>query len=144
MTFKKGHNMLYRSELNEKTIGDTLVKHRGVVAHVIRELKISRETFNRRTKEFPNLITIMNHERDNILDCVEEKLFDEALNGNVAAQTFILRTQGKFRGWSERVEITGANGGAIALDVFATALSKVYGTDNDEQLLLEDSHDLAI
>ena len=45
-------------------------------------------------------------------DTVELKLWQRIMDDDLAAITFYLKTKGKDRGYTERTEITGANGGA--------------------------------
>lgn len=45
-------------------------------------------------------------------DTVELKLWQRIMADDLAAITFYLKTKGKDRGYSERMEVTGANGGA--------------------------------
>lgn len=47
------------------------------------------------------------------LDFVESKLMQLIRDGNVAAVIFFLKTQGKARGYVERVEHVGENGGPV-------------------------------
>lgn len=43
--------------------------------------------------------------RERVVDNVESALYKNALEGNVAAQIFFLKTQGKKRGYVEKVEV---------------------------------------
>lgn len=47
------------------------------------------------------------------LDTVELKLWQRIMNDDLQAITFFLRTKGKERGYTERTEVTGADGGAL-------------------------------
>lgn len=50
-------------------------------------------------------------------DTVELKLWQRILDNDLAAITFYLKTKGKDRGYSERTEVTGADGGAVLIRV---------------------------
>jgi hypothetical protein len=52
-----------------------------------------------------------------MLDNAETALYDDALNGNTTALIFFLKTQGKSRGYTERQELTGADGDVITIRV---------------------------
>jgi hypothetical protein len=49
-------------------------------------------------------------------DFVEGELFKQIKRGNIAAIIFFLKTQAKDRGYVERQEVTGADGGAIVVN----------------------------
>jgi hypothetical protein len=50
---------------------------------------------------------------DQNLDLAETKLLTAIRDGNLTAVIFYLKTKGKARGYTERAEITGADGGPI-------------------------------
>ena len=58
---------------------------------------------------------VLQSSRETMLDNAETALYDEALNGNTTALIFFLKTQGKSRGYTERQELTGADGGSIPI-----------------------------
>src|SRR5580693_3731296 len=50
---------------------------------------------------------------DQNLDLAETKLLTAIRDGNLTAVIFYLKTKGKARGYTERSEVTGADGGPI-------------------------------
>jgi Bacterial regulatory protein, Fis family len=50
---------------------------------------------------------------DQNLDLAETKLLTAIRDGNLTAVIFYLKTKGKARGYTERAEVTGADGGPI-------------------------------
>jgi len=64
----------------------------------------------------PTLKVVLADAREKMIDNVESKLYSKALDGDTTAMIFFLKTQGKGRGYVERQEVTGANGGAIIVD----------------------------
>lgn len=50
---------------------------------------------------------------DRTIANVANTLVQKALNGDTASIIFFLKVRGKRYGWSERLEVTGAEGGAI-------------------------------
>lgn len=90
---------------------------RGNIAEIARRLHVSRGTIHNRIDESPTLQTALDDAREAYVDAVESALYDNALGGNVAAQIFVMKAHpaAKRRGWSERQEVAGANGGALAL-----------------------------
>ena len=51
-----------------------------------------------------------------MLDFAESKLFQKIKEGDSTAILFYLKTQGKARGYIERSEVTGANGGPVQVE----------------------------
>ena len=87
-------------------------KHRGNIAAIARALNVNRATIHNRMKESPRLAEAIDDARETFVDEVESALYENAIGGNVAAQIFIMKAHpaAKRRGWSERQEITGAEG----------------------------------
>ena len=56
-------------------------------------------------------------EQETILDMAESKLYESIQNGNTQDAKWLLSTKGKNRGYSERKEITGADGDPVMLKV---------------------------
>jgi hypothetical protein len=52
---------------------------------------------------------------ESVLDLAEAKLLKHIKGGNLTAIIFYLKTQGKQRGWVERVEATGKDGAPIEM-----------------------------
>jgi hypothetical protein len=73
--------------------------------------------------------------RETTLDNAEDKLGLAVKKGEAWAICFLLKTQGKSRGYVERIEQTGADGGAIQIENKAQDLSKL---SNDELLQLKE------
>lgn len=94
-----------------------LEKHRGNVAAVARHFGVSRGTIYNRMKESPRLEVARADAQETFVDDVESALFNNALDGNVSAQIFIMKAHpaAKRRGWGERTEFAGPDGGAVAL-----------------------------
>jgi hypothetical protein len=85
----------------------------GNVAAIARALHVQRNTIYDHIAKSPKLAKMLEDSRQTMLDNVESSLYREVLGGNVTAMIFWLKTQGKRRGWVERTEVTGADGGPI-------------------------------
>jgi hypothetical protein len=94
-----------------------IVEHRGNLAAIARELHVSRGTVRNRIADSPRLQQMVDDARESYVDSVESALYENALTGNVAAQIFIMKAHpaAKGRGWSERHEMTGADGGPLSI-----------------------------
>lgn len=94
-----------------------IAEHRGNIAAIARALHVSRATIHNRIAEQPTLQAAINQAREAYVDSVESALYDNALSGNVAAQIFVMKAHpaAKRRGWSERHELSGPDGGPIGV-----------------------------
>ena len=81
-----------------------------------RSLNVHPKIIYTRLKKSPDLKEFLDNLRETELDLTEQKLRDAIMNGEPWAITLKLKTQGKARGYVERQEVTGANGGAIVVD----------------------------
>ena len=85
----------------------------GNVSMVARSLNISRTTLYNYINSHPTVKAKLDEAREKMIDNVESKLYSKALDGDTTAMIFFLKTQGKSRGYVERQEVTGADGGAV-------------------------------
>lgn len=85
-------------------------KKRGNVAAIARSLGVSRGTVLNRINESPSLRRKLDDEREGMIDDAESELYEGALNGDTAKLIFFLKTQGRHRGYGDRIEsaITGS------------------------------------
>lgn len=91
--------------------------HKGNVAKIAQALGVSRGTIWNRLSESAVLRDKLTDARETLLDDLEQTLYDKALAGDIAALIFALKTQGKHRGFTERTELTGQNGGPLEVAV---------------------------
>lgn len=113
--------MAVRKKPKRASIADIeplVTKHRGNIAAIARELKVSRGTIYNRIAASPTLEAAIDDAKETFVDDVQSALFDNALGGNVAAQIFIMKAHpvAKQRGWGERHELSGKDGGPVVLD----------------------------
>lgn len=92
-------------------------KYNGNVAAIARALGVNRSTVWARVQESANLQAALESARETMLDNAESVLYKKVLEGSTPELIFFLKTQGKGRGYVEKVhqEITGANGGPILI-----------------------------
>ena len=79
-------------------------KYKGNIAAIARHFGVSRGTIYNRMADSVNLKTAMEDARETMLDNAESQLYKQAMEGNTTALIFLLKTQGKGRGYVERVE----------------------------------------
>jgi AcrR family transcriptional regulator len=94
-------------------IGPLIAEKHGNIAAIARALGVSRGTIHNRIDSSPRLKVELEQARQTMLDHVESALYAKVLAGDTTAMIFWLKTQGKRRGWVERTEVTGADGGPI-------------------------------
>lgn len=109
---------------------------------------ISRETFYKHKKEDKAFADRVDSLREIVLDNVETALYKTALEGNVTACIFILKTIGKDRGYIERHEFEHSGNKKKPIVVkndkfsnltlaekkaFAETLAKIGVTDDEEE-----------
>jgi AcrR family transcriptional regulator len=88
-------------------------EYTGNLSMVARKLGVSRTTLYRFLSDKPTVKQALEEAREKMIDNVESKLYSKALAGDTTAMIFFLKTQGKQRGYIERQEVTGADGGPV-------------------------------
>lgn len=106
----------------------------GIIAVVAQRVGCSRGTVENALERWPHLRDLLKESREDLVDAGESAVVttlhsdDEKLKFEAAK--YITKTLGKERGWSERKELTGANGEALFTvpdDVMAAAV--IVGID---------------
>ena len=87
-----------------------LIELKGNVAMLAKKLGVSRTTIYNYVNRHPSVKRALNEARESMLDNVESQLYTKALAGNMTAIIFFLKTQGKRRGYTERIELAGKDG----------------------------------
>ena len=118
-----------KPSLTKKTLTEIIQQKSGNLTNVAKHFKVTRATIYKKIDLY-GLRDVLDEEREKMIDTVESAFYDNCKRGNTAAQIFFLKTQGKNRGYVERKEITGVDGGALQVDAAITgALDKIF----DEQ-----------
>lgn len=94
-----------QARLTVDQIENALKRKAGNISEAAKSLGVSRSTFYRRIEESPRLQEQLTDAREAFVDIAESALKREVLNGNITAIIFALKTQGKQRGYTERLEI---------------------------------------
>lgn len=85
----------------------------GNLAAVGRKFGCTRQSVDTYVKKHPTALAACIESRETMLDNAESMLYNKVLKGETAELLFFLRTQGKSRGYVERVESTGPGGKPI-------------------------------
>ena len=92
---------------------EALREKHGNLSAAARFLGCSRNTISRYIDLYPTVKAVADEERETLIDFAENQLFKQVQDGNITAIIFTLKTIGKLRGYVERQEVTGADGGAV-------------------------------
>ena len=90
-----------------------LEKHQGLAALAAHSLGVTMQTVYNYRDRYPTIAARMKELRERRTDRVELALYDKINAGDTASIIFYLKTQAKDRGYVERQEVTGADGGAV-------------------------------
>lgn len=98
----------------EQMIG-ALQRTKGMVTLAADHLGCTYHTVENYVKRYPSVAEALKRERERILDITELKLVQAINDGEAWAIQFMLKTQGKQRGYVERHEITGKDGESLQI-----------------------------
>lgn len=86
---------------------------RGMKTIAAQILGVNRSTIHRYVDRYPEVAQAVEDAKSLTLDLAENKLYERMMAGDSWAVCFLLKTQGKHRGYVERQEHTGQNGTAL-------------------------------
>lgn len=112
-------------------IADTLNETRGMVFLAAKKLGCSDETIYNYAKRYKAVGDALRQQRGQFVDMAELKLWNAVNEGEAWAVQFALRTLGKERGYVERQEVTGKDGGGIEIKAvdYRQAIAPLKPTD---------------
>lgn len=88
--------------LNKETILELILAHKGNLSRVADTLGTTRVSVRNRIKADQELQDALDEARDRWLDAIEESVYSRADESNdTALQCFVLKTQGRNRGWEQ-------------------------------------------
>ena len=100
-------------KINDADLFPLIEQYRGNLSAVARSLGVTRRAVYYHVNANPELGAALSDARESMLDNAESKLYQRTLEGHTAELLFFLKTQGKSRGYTERQELTGRDGGPI-------------------------------
>lgn len=91
----------------------------GNVTEAAKALGVARQHLHRRINDSPTLQQVLQDSREELVDIAELALRREVIAGNMTAIIWTLKASpaAKARGWSERQEITGKDGGSLRIAI---------------------------
>lgn len=102
-----------KTEQHKRAMIDALEKSLGVVTTACKNVGIGRTTYYQWLQDDKDFANQVSDIQNIALDFAESQLYKQIKEGSTVATIFFLKTKGKKRGYVERQEITGPNGGAI-------------------------------
>ena len=89
----------------------------GIMSNIARKLDVTWHTASNWIKEDPETLRALQDEKETILDMAESTLYKNIKDGNSQDAKWLLSTMGKERGYSDRHEITGADGSELKIKI---------------------------
>ena len=108
-------------KLTKDGVAEALKKTNANISLAAKSLGVNRSSLYRFIERSPDLKELITDERESLVDIAESALKSAVIAKEAWAVCFTLKTIGKHRGYVERVEQTGANGGAIQHNVLTTS-----------------------
>lgn len=132
------------SLLTDSQIEEALLEHNGKIHLTAKALGYSGSWLGVRIRKSEHLFDLWKNLREERLDRAENVLEEAEKAGDLKAIFFTLRTIGKDRGYVERQEVTGIDGGPIAQTI-GPDLTEMTDAKLFEYLqrLAETSYDIA-
>lgn len=103
-------------KFTNQQIIDAVNSVNGMVYLAARKLGCNPQTIYNRMAKSTAIREAVDNARGELIDISEQKLRAAVMNGEPWSVAMVLKTIGKHRGYVERQEVTGANGGAIVVD----------------------------
>lgn len=92
---------------------EALTLTKGTITHAARHLGCGPQTVYNYCERYPSVAAAKKHQVAELVDTAQLQLWSAVQRGQPWAIMFVLKTLGKDEGFSERTEVTGANGGPI-------------------------------
>jgi hypothetical protein len=97
-------------------VADALDKSGGICSVAAKKLKCDARTVRNYIARHETLKSLVDEIVETTIDTAETQLHKAIRDGNMTAIIFYLKTKGKDRGYSERREVTGADGDAVRVE----------------------------
>lgn len=122
---------------SKKAIIEAIKDSGGIMSTIARRLGVTWHTADTWVKQYDETKQALQDERETILDLAESTLFKNIKDGNSQDAKWLLSTMGKNRGYNERQEITGVDGGPIDVNAIIRKAEEEFA--NEQRNTGEDS-----
>lgn len=106
-----------RQRYTAEEVATAIRESRGLITYAAKRLGCSRNTVYNYIERYASVAEAQDDARNELLDTAELQLARQINEGNITAIIFTLKTIGKHRGFIERHEHTGAEGGKMEIKV---------------------------
>jgi transposase-like protein len=114
---------------SKKAIIEAIKDSGGIMSTIARRLGVTWHTADTWVKQYDETKQALQDERETILDLAESTLFRNIKDGNSQDAKWLLSTMGKNRGYSERQEITGVDGGPIDVNAIIRKAEEEFANE---------------
>ena len=105
-----------RTLFTDDQAAEALKRTGGIRTNAALLLKCSPSTIKRYIDRSEALARIEGEVVEQIIDLAESRLVDPINNGNLTAIMFYIKTKGKHRGYTERHQVEGKDGGPVEIN----------------------------
>lgn len=123
-----------KSDYDDEAIAMRLRDAFGNLTAAAKALNVSRAYLEKRIEASEYLQGVLKNAREQLVDLAEASLLNMVTGGHFGATRFTLKTLGKQRGYTERTELTGADGAPLGVD--ATLLERIMRHGYDVNSIL--------
>lgn len=113
-------------DIRKKHFNEALKNSLGNISTACAKVGISRQTYYNWRDADPEFASVLLEIRESAIDLGESSLMELVKEKNVPAVIFFLKTIGKNRGYVERIETTGKDGGAIQTEELNESQARLY------------------
>lgn len=96
-------------------VAEALKATGGLAALAAEKLGCTAHTVTNYANRYASVREVLAHQKEKRIDIAEGQLWRLVQEGNLGAIIFFLKTQGKARGFTERHEVAGPDGGPLSL-----------------------------
>lgn len=97
-------------------IKDALIKAKGFISQAAINLKCEPQTVRNYIARYPELNDVLKEQRESLLDFAESKLIKNMDKGDTTSLIFFLKTQGRTRGYQEKLEVEAETKNKITIN----------------------------
>ncbi len=110
---------------------NALNETKGMMGQAARRLGCHHDTITNYAKRHASVKAAITQSREEMTDAAELALYNAVTRGEAWAVCFYLKTQGKKRGYVERQELTGAEGGPFVIRVKGLSSGEMPGGEEE-------------
>ena len=111
-------------DIEKEPILEAIKDSAGIVSTIAKRLGVDWHTAEKYINEYDECKQALSNESEKVIDLAETKLIGAIQNSDMQTVRWFLATKGKRRGYTDRLELTGADGENIKYDIIFTGTNK--------------------